>query len=436
MSKTDMMMGKVMIFAQKVQNNKYLDAISKGLMWTLAPLMIGSIALLLAVLPIDAWKTLIGNIGLRAQLLNASTLTTSIIALYAVFAIAYKLADNLKQQGVIPGLLAVFSFLIITPLANFDGASYLDIGWLGAKGLFTAMIVALVSCRIYCLLVEKKLTIKMPDSVPPVIANSFAGLIPAMVVGFGFILVALLFSLTKYGSFNEFVYHIIASPLESLSASIWSMVFIVFVQMVLWFFGLHGSLVVGSFITALYLPMDTANMEAVAAGVANSELPNILGKTFYNLFAGIGGAGGTISLVILLLFVAKSKKNKAMGNLAAIPGCFTINEPVVFGLPLILNPIMVVPFISVPLIQLIIAYFATAAGIVPRLSGVQVPFGMPVLVNGFIAGGWRVSVLQAVLILVGLVIYYPFFKVLDKKDYLEEIGEGNLEEKVGEYEVN
>lgn len=431
MSNKDKMMDNVMIFAQKVQNNRYLDSISKGLMWTLAPLMIGSIALLLAVLPIEAWTSFINNIGLRAFLLNASTLTTSIIALYAVFAIAYRLAENLKQQGVIPGLLAVFSFLIITPLANFDGASYLDIGWLGAKGLFTAMIVALISCRVYCLLVEKKLTIKMPESVPPVIANSFAGLIPAMVVGFGFIIIALLFNLTKYGSFNEFVYTIIASPLESLSASVWSMVFIVLVQMILWFFGLHGSLVVGSFITALYLPMDTANMEAVAAGVANSELPNILGKTFYSLFAGIGGAGGTLSLVILLLLISKSKKNRTMGNLSIIPGCFTINEPVVFGLPLILNPIMVIPFITVPLVQVIIAYFATASGLVPRLNGVQVPFGMPVVLNGFIAGGWKVSVLQVVLILIGIAIYLPFFKVLDRKDYLEEIGEANVEQ----YEV-
>lgn len=428
MSNKDKMMDNVMIFAQKVQNNKYLDSISKGLMWTLPPLMIGSIALLLAVLPIEAWTNFISDIGLRGFLLNASTLTTSIIALYAAFAIAYRLAENLKQQGVIPGLLALFSFLIITPLANFDGASYLDIGWLGAKGLFTAMIVALISCRIYCLLVEKKLTIKMPESVPPVIANSFAGLIPAMVVGFGFIIIALLFSLTKYGSFNGFVYTIIASPLESLSASVWSMVFIVLVQMILWFFGLHGSLVVGSFITALYLPMDTANMEAVAAGVANSELPNILGKTFYGLFAGIGGAGGTLSLVILLLLISKSKKNRAMGNLSIVPGCFTINEPVVFGLPLILNPIMVIPFITVPLIQVILAYFAIASGLVPRLNGVQVPFGMPVVVNGFIAGGWRVALLQVVLILIGIAIYLPFFKVLDKKDYLEESGEENVEQ--------
>ena len=185
--------------------------------------------------------------------------------------------------------------------------------------------------------------------------------------------------------------------------------------MVLWFFGLHGSLVVGSFISALYLPMDTMNMEAVVAGVANSDLPNIMGKSFYELFAGIGGAGGTLSLIIAMLIFAKAKQHKAIAKLAVGPGCFTINEPIVFGLPLILNPIMAIPFILVPLVQVFLAYLAIASNIVPRLSGVQVPFGTPILFNGFVAGGWRVAALQVALIAIGILIYFPFLKVLDKQ---------------------
>lgn len=425
--KKDAILEKVMGFATKMQNNKYLSALSQGLMGTLPILMIGSIALLLAVLPIDAWSNFITNAGLKGFLLTASTLTTSLIALYGTFAIAYRLAEKFGQQSLIPAIVAVFCFLMITPMAsaevNGTATSFLDTNWLGAKGLFTGIVVSLTSCKLYCFLVEKKLTIKMPDSVPPVIANSFAGLIPAILTGIIFLFVAYLFSFTSYGSFAQFIYTVISMPLQSLSSSMWSMVFIVFIQMVLWFFGLHGSLVVGSFIQALYLPMDTANMEALAAGATNSELPNILTKSFYDLFAGIGGAGGTLSLVILMLIISKSQKNKALAKMAIVPGCFTINEPVVFGYPLILNPIMAIPFITVPLIQVIVAYLAIASGIFPRLSGVQVPFGFPVGVNGFLAGGWQISLLQIICVVIGILIWYPFLKLSDRQEYKVEMGE-------------
>lgn len=415
MKDKEQIMDKVMLFAEKVKTNNYLSAISNGLMMLMPLLMIGSIALLLAVLPIDAWKQFLTDAGISTYLMAASTLTTSLIALYASFTVAYCLAENLGQKAIGAGCISAFCFLVITPLANFETGSYLDISWLGAKGLFGAMIVALIAGRLYCFFLEKKIIIKMPDSVPPVVSTTFAALFPAIIVGFLFIFVAFGFSLTKYGSFTDFVYAIISAPLQNLSGSVWSLLFIVLVQMVFWFFGLHGSLVVGSFVSSLYLPMDTMNMEAVMAGVANSDLPNIMGKSFYALFAGIGGAGGTLSLIIVMLIFAKAKQHKAFAKLAVAPGCFSINEPIVFGLPLILNPIMAIPFVLVPLVQVFLAYLAIASNIVPRLSGVQVPFAIPILFNGFIAGGWRVAALQVVLIAIGILIYFPFFKVLDKQ---------------------
>lgn len=421
----DQLMGKVLEFAGKVQSNKYLSAVSQGLMQTLPILMIGSIALLLAVLPIAPWKEFITNMGFRSYLLAASTLTTSFLALYSSFCIGNQLAKFYKQDGVAAGLISVFSFLIMIPLVE----GTLDQSWLSAKGLFTAIIATLIASRLYVLLIEKNVTIKMPEGVPPFVSRTFSSLIPGILVGFVAMVASYLFSLTSYGSFAAFVYSIVSLPLQGLSGSIWSMVFIVFIQMILWFFGIHGSMVVGTFITALYLPLDTMNMEALAAG---APLPNILGKTFYSLFAGIGGAGGTLSLLILILLISKSQKNRALGKLAIVPGVFTINEPVVFGYPLILNPILAIPFILTPLIQCVIAYGAIAIGLVPRLSGVQVAFGLPVFVNGFIAGGWRAAVLQAVLIIIGIFIYLPFFKVSDKKEYeletAQEIENGNTDE--------
>lgn len=165
------------------------------------------------------------------------------------------------------------------------------------------------------------------------------------------------------------------------------------------------------------------NMAALQNGTPVNELPNILGNTFYSLYAGIGGAGGTLSLLIVMILFGKAKKNKELAKLAIIPGLFTINEPIVFGYPLILNPVMAIPFISVPIIQILVAYAAMATGIVPPLTGVQVPFGVPVIFGAFIGGSWQAAVLQVVCVAIGVLVWFPFFKVSDNQDYKLELGE-------------
>lgn len=421
---------KILEFAGKFQTNIYLDSISKGLMGTLPITMIGSIALLLAVLPIPAWSELIGNIGITPYLLAASTVTTSCLSIYASFLIGYRLAHHLQVDEIPAGLISVFAFFIATPLT--DGA--LTMSYMGAQGLFTALIASLLATRIYGALMKcDKIKIKMPPSVPGMIATTFSTLIPAIFVGLIFIAIAVIFSYTPWGSFAEMVYTLVATPLMNVGGSIWSLVAIVLVQMLLWFFGIHGSLVVGTVISAVYMPMALENMELYAAGTPASELPHILGNTFYSLYAGIGGAGGTLSLLIIMFLFAKSKQNKELAKLAGIPGIFVINEPIVFGYPLILNPIMAIPFIITPIVQLLIPYFVTSLGLIPPLTGVQVPFGVPVVINGFMAGGWTAALMQIIDIVVGCLIWLPFFKISDAQMYKEEQGE-TMEEIIEEYE--
>ena len=250
---------------------------------------------------------------------------------------------------------------------------------------------------------KEKLKIHMPEGVPPMIANTFSALIPGILVGFIFIFVSFGFSFTSWGSFSQMVYSVIVTPLNALGGSVWSLVVLLLVQMFLWFFGIHGSNVISGVITAVYLPMATANMEAYAAG---KELPNILGNTFYDAFSGIGGAGGTLSLCIILLLFAKSKQNKEMGKLGIVPGLFTINEPVVFGYPLIMNPILAIPFILTPILTASFAY----------------------VIKPLLAGGWQAAVLQVVCIAIGCLVWYPFFKVSDNQRYKEEISAKGHEE--------
>lgn len=421
---------KVLEFAARFQANIYLDSISKGLMGTLPITMIGSIALLLAVLPIQAWKDFITAIGVAPYLLAASTLTTSCLSIYASFLIGYRLAHHLQVDEIPGGLISLFAFFIATPLT--DGA--LTMSYMGAKGLFTALIASLLAARLYAALMKcDKLKIKMPPSVPGMIATTFSTMIPAILVGLIFIGIAVVFSYTLWGSFAEMIYSLVATPLMNVGGSIWSLVAIVLVQMILWFFGIHGSLVVGTVINAVYMPMALENMELYAAGTPAGELPHILGNTFYSLYAGIGGAGGTLSLLIVMFLFAKAKQNKELAKLAGIPGIFVINEPIVFGYPLILNPVMAIPFILTPIVQLLIPYFVTAIGLIPPLTGVQVPFGLPVIVNGFMAGGWTAALMQIIDIAVGCLIWFPFFKISDAQMYKEEKGE-TMEQIAEEYE--
>ncbi len=406
---------KALELSGKISSNKYLDSISKGLMSTLPILMIGSLALLIGVFPYDPWLNFIGSVGISKYLLAASTLTTSCLSIYAAFLIGYRLAGHFQVDKIPAGIISIFAFFITTPLTE-DGTLMMD--FMGAKGLFGAMIASLVATRLYCLFMSKeKLKIKMPEGVPPMIANTFTALIPGIIVGFIFIIIAFLFSFTTWGSFTQMIYSVVVTPLNSLGGSVWSLVVLLLVQMFLWFFGIHGSNVIQGVVTAVYLPMATVNMEAIAAG---KEAPNILCNVFYDTFSGIGGAGGTLSLCIILLLFAKSKQNKEMGKLGIIPGLFTINEPVVFGYPLIMNPIMAIPFIITPIVQTLIAYFAMYIHLVPKLSGVQVPWCMPIIIKPLLAGGWQAAILQAVCIVVGCLIWYPFFKVSDKQRLNEE----------------
>lgn len=406
---------KALELSSKVASNVYLDAISKGLMGTLPILIIGSIGCLLGVFPFDPYLQFIEKIGVKTYFLTASTVTTSCLSIYAAFLIGYRLAGSFKCDQIPAGLISVFAFFITTPLTKDSG---LMMEFMGAKGLFGAMIAALIATRIYCAFMNvDKLKIKMPDGVPPMIANTFTALIPAILVGLIFIVVATIFSFTPYGSFTQLVYTVIVTPLNSLGGSVWSLVVLILVQMLLWFFGIHGSNVISGVITAVYLPMATANLEAYAASKA---LPNILCNTFYDTFSGIGGAGGTLSLCIVILLFAKSKQNKTMGKLGIIPGLFTINEPVVFGYPLIMNPLMVIPFILTPVVQTLVAYFSMYIGLVPRFTGVQVPWCMPIILKPLLAGGWQAAILQVVCIFIGCLIWYPFFKVSDKQRYEQE----------------
>lgn len=414
----DKLQEKVMPVATKLSENKYLSAITDGLSGILPAIMVGAIATLLGGLPFEGYQSFMAPIIPYLNL--AADFTIDIIALILVFFIASNMANKFNVDGNIPGLLGLISFLILTPLETVEteagATAFISFEWLGATGMFVAIFVGLIVGRVYVALVKKGLVIKMPDGVPPTISKAFGGMIPGFVIAAGALIIKALFDLTAFGSVHALIYHYVQTPLQSLGGSFGALLLCVFVVHFLWLFGIHGMLVVLSVMMPIWMSLDLENLTAYQNG---DPLPNIVGLAFIMTYVLLGGSGATLGLNMLMLR-AKSKRFKTLGGLAFPAGICGINEPIIFGTPIILNPLMAIPFILSPMVVATLAYVFTVIGIVPEPSGVSMALGTPIIMTGFLQGSWRIVVLQVLLVFVAALIYYPFFKMADKQAYEQE----------------
>ena len=248
----------------------------------------------------------------------------------------------------------------------------------------------------------------MPEGVPPTVAKSFSALIPGFVVTAIFLIINGAFAAMVGQTFSEWFYGIIAAPLSALSGSLVTFMILMLLASVFWFFGIHGGQVTIPFLMMIFMQAGVENQTAFASG---GEMQNIItvGLLFFLM---LGGIGHTIGLSIDMLF-AKSNRYKTLGKLAILPSCCGINEPIVFGLPLILNPIMALPYFIVPQINILITYFAMSSGLVslPRIA--MGATGTPILLDGWLICGLSGVVLEIILIALSALLYYPFFKMQD-----------------------
>lgn len=427
MSFADKFTEKGQYYAGKIQQNSYMQAISNGLMSLLPIMIIGAFSTLLSAMQWQAYQDMIAPI--KSIIALPASFTTNALALYAAFSIAYKLAGVYNKEGLIPGFISLFSFLVLTPITEFEGDALvikaLTFDWLGAKGLFAAMIVGILSARLYILFMDKNLIIKMPDGVPPTISKTFAGLVPATLVGVIFTVIAGLFKLTEYGSFHQFIYTVLQIPLQSLGGSIWSICIALLIMQLLWVFGIHGAIVVLAVIRPIMTALDLENLEAYQAG---TSMPNVVTGSFWSVYANLAPMLG---LVLVLVFFTKSKQFDIIGKLGAPGSIFGIHEPLIFGLPIVLNPILAIPFILSPIVCVLVGYVLTILGILPIPIGMQIPFGAPIFVMGILQGSWKLGLAQVLMIPLSALIYYPFVRVLDKKNLELEVQESK-NEKVNE----
>ncbi|MCL5036507.1 MAG: PTS transporter subunit EIIC [Chloroflexi bacterium] len=399
---------------------RHLRATRDGIVSILPLVIIGSLFLLLGSLNLDwfaqQWGDSIPWLKTAASWYSSHTalllvpyrLSMGLMALFASFTVAYFLARSYDMEGLPSALASSAGFLITqTPALLESGKPALPLKDLGGAGLFTAIFLAFFAVEVGRFCKSKKLSFSFPESVPPSVVQAFANLLPVTVIITTIWVVVHLFGINIIGLVSK-----ILSPLTFLGDTIWAVILVNLVMQIIWLAGVHGA----SVMVAIFLPFWMEYLEANSAAVASHmAAPHITTLPFYQWFVWIGGSGATLSLVLLMCF-SKSGFLKKLGKLSLIPGICNINEPVIFGLPIVMNPVLAIPFILAPVLSGVIAYMVLALGWVGPLYSMP-PWILPGPVGAFLACGLSGKAVLLTLFnffLSGL-IYYPFFKAYEQK---------------------
>jgi len=398
--------------AGRFAQNTYMKAISSAMMGLMPIMMISSFVSVISVINVGGFQDFLANSGLGRTLSHINTMTVGIASVYTAFIIAYRLGQGLKKDPLHSGVIGLLSFFILTPLTAGEGFNGISVTNMGQAGLFVAMFAGLFGTRVYALLVDRDITIKMPDGVPPMVAKNFSSIIPAILVATVMGAISFLVALTPQGDMITLLNQFIQAPLMSLGANIWSAMFLVGFIQVLWFFGIHGPMAVMPVIMTLYQAPQMANLEAFGAGMA---LPFLFTTGFV-----MGNRGArSFAMVLVGLFRCKSTQLKTVSKVGLIPSLFGISEPMNFGVPQVMNIRMLIPSVITPPISLLSAYILSIIGFLPYHNGVNIPVGFPIIVNGLVNHGWQGIVAQIIQLVLCILIYLPFMLSQDKA-YLQE----------------
>lgn len=437
--------------AGKLGSQKHLIAIRDAFIAMFPLTMAGAIAVLLNVLVRDIPSNM-GWSGFADAMkplieLNGYVYfgTIAIMALAFVFALGYNRAQAEKLNPIAGGLVSFAAFIstipqtltivtdvtgldksVLTKLAdvglvvsggNLETSQWgaISVAYAGATGLFAAMLIGLLSAEVYIFFMKKKVIIKMPDSVPPAVNKAFASMIPGIAAIYASAFIGYLATLLTGQALNDLISTHIQQPLMGLSQGWFSVVLLSFLVQLLWFFGLHGHNVLGPVLDGIYLPALLENTAAYEASKDVSQLPYLWTRGSFDAFGQMGGSGVTIALIIAIFLFSKKQEYRAVAKLSAPMGIFNINEPVTFGIPMVLNPLFVVPWLIVPPICVGIAYAATAAGLIPPVY-VSIPWITPPGLYAFLATGGNVmaGLISLFNVFVAFCIWSPFVIAANK----------------------
>ena len=351
--------------------------------------------------------------------------SADILAIFIVFLVARNLAKTLKADDLLTGLTAVSVYFIVYPdYVGVDNVNHLTTKFLGSQGLFVAIIVGLVVGELMSVLSKsEKLEIKMPEQVPPAVARSFKVLIPIILITLSFSIINFLIKKVAPGGLHEWVYTVLQSPLTKLGQNVGSVIVLAFICQILWAMGIHGPNTIAAVRDTMFAEAVNSNvLYAAQHGTAWGAPFPVTFNGLFDAFGAYGGSGATLGLVIALILFSKAKDQKSIAKLSLAPGIFNINEMVIFGLPIILNPIYIIPFVLAPIVNIIIGYSATCIfKIIPPVA-YGVPWTTPGPLIPFLGTGGNVlALLIGVLCLaVSVLIYAPFVIAAGKASQVDD----------------
>lgn len=408
---------------------RYVQIMQRTFITFTGLLIVGSLFLLLASLPIPGYKELIGDFS--AKFAAASGVGTSFIGLFVAVAAAHATMEFYKEKKgenndiLGPTILAVSCFFLMVPAQSVktvvEGAAEpgtfagVPTDFLGPKGVFAALIISIVTCELYRFFVRKNLVIKMPKGVPPMVSQAFVALIPAaLIITFWWIIRVVIGIDLPALIMSAF------EPLISAGDNAWTVFTATFLNRILWAIGIHGGNVVGAVASPIWTQMNAANQ---AAAVAGETLPHMFSGAFYDNYIWIG-----LAPLALVMCFSKSKRLKALGILALPAALFNIGEPLIFGLPIVMNPLMMIPFVLSYVIISIVAVLLTMSGVIP-VPALTAPWITPAPIKTWIATAGNIPAVLFVLItwVILAFVFWPFVKAIEKQDLKTEALEDKAE---------
>lgn len=437
--------------ASKLANQRHLASIRDGMVVAIPLSILGGICLIISTPPFKP-ETL-GDWGFisdmllgwynwaqanKAMLQLPYNMTMALMGLFVAFAIAYNLAKRYNMAPLNASIVSTAVFLMVsapvskavpveainegTAVADMLGqtSAFIPTTYLDAKGIFTAIIVAIGCVEIMQFLLKKNIRFKLPQGVPPAISSSFDAIIPLFLCVIVFYALSLFVQNISGELLPSMIMSILAPAISGLD-SLWGICLITMIAQVFWFFGLHGA----SITQPIRLPFMQMYLVAnIVAFSANEEIPHFFTQPFWSYVIALGGGGATLGLCLLLL-KSKSAELKTLGKLSIGPAFFNINEPIIFGLPMVLNPMMMIPFIFVPVVNTIITYSCMYFGIVGK-GVIETPWTTPAPLGAALGCmDIKAGVLVIGLIILDMILYYPFFKLMEKQKLEEEQGTEN-----------
>jgi PTS system cellobiose-specific IIC component len=389
-----------------LSENTYLSAIRAGMVSIVPLTIIGGFFMIVAFFPVSGWDKIVAP---YQQLLQIPvTATFGMLGVFACFAVAYDLGKQLKQEAIVSAMMATVVFLMIQfKLGEAPEDISILMEPLGSKGLFTAIVVALITVRVQKFFTDKNLVIKLPANVPAVVYESFLSLTPLFVLVVFFWLIRYVLGV----DINTAVQTAFAPLVRALNTLPGILGYALLVT-ILWSVGINGDNAVDAVVAPIFLQFLDANMDAMKGG---QPLPFVTAYGFFTSFVNVGGTGATIALALVMLN-SKEPGYRKVSRLSLPTQIFQINEPIFFGFPIVLNPIFMIPYILNALILTASTYLLMQWGLIHK-PFVNVPWTTPPIIGHYLVtgGDWRAAVWGALSIVMAMMVYYPFAKAAERQ---------------------